>query len=667
MKRITAPDCSDIRGVNISNGSLDPWRDWPATCAGLIRLILVGSMTETLSMTGRYEILGELGRGARGVVYQARDSRIGRLVALKTIRPETGLTEAEELEFFERFHREALTAGNLTHPNIVTIYDISEDPVKKISFISMEFLEGASLRQMLDEGRIFTPYEAITMVQQVADGLGFAHRKGIIHRDIKPANLILNPDGRVIITDFSVARIASSDLTRSGQFMGTPFYVAPEQIAGGQVDNRSDIFSLAVVLYQLLTNERPFNGDNVSTVLYKIVHREPPPPSQLNVGVPPDMDLVVAKGMAKNPAERYQDAAEMLEDLQCLLEERAPVHTITNPQADLVQVEDEETREETAVTDQPPPQANTTSLNTLNPMGTLVALSSAADGMLTTIRVPSAKTLLIIMAAVVTLALIIVSSILGHSKLNTPQPQLTASAEVTEPLITSIRRPADIWFDSPWSAATVVHGPSADLLDESWQGLMAELTAGEEAAAAAAAAVAERRNNRAPRPLTRNNDVVQPPGFPNETAEVTTAAQTENPEPEVAEVAEVETVTAPAEEFGFLDVTLHHSFPEGRINLLADGEEVFSALLTAEEEPSGKVKGTFDRLKRKIKKSVNHFPRIAVPTGDYTVKIILEIPDRIPARVYLDASLAAAEDKCITVNCGRLKGKKITAQWGCAE
>ncbi len=279
-----------------------------------------------LKKIGRYEVIGELGQGAMGIVYKGKDPRIGRVVALKTIHPGTALSKDEQKEFYERFYREAQTAGNLSHPNIVTIFDADEDPEAKISFIAMEFIEGQSLQQLLDGDRIFTPEETLQVVVQIADGLGYAHRNGIIHRDIKPANVILTPENLVKITDFGIARIESSSLTRTGQFLGTPYYMAPEQIAGGQIDGRSDLFSLAVVFYQLLTREKPFSGNNITTILYKIVNQEPLPATKLNIGLSGGFDMVLMKGLAKTPADRYQDAGQFAEDLRQLLQGQPTVH-----------------------------------------------------------------------------------------------------------------------------------------------------------------------------------------------------------------------------------------------------------------------------------------------------------------------------------------------------
>src|SRR5262249_19193105 len=279
-----------------------------------------------LSKLGRYEVLSELGKGAMGVVYLARDPVIGRMVAIKTIRASSmGDDDSESREFRERFIREAQTAGILSHPNIVTIHDIGEDAETQISFIAMEYIEGKTLKGLLLEKAAFDSDQIADMIAQVAEAMDYAHRKGIIHRDIKPANIIVTADEKVKITDFGIAKIASSNLTTTGQFLGTPNYMSPEQVSGSPVDGRSDIFSLGVVLYELLTRRKPFSGENLTAISYKIVHEDFTPPAELAADVPPEFNPIVARAMAKDPWNRYQrgkDFALALHQLRAHLEEQ---------------------------------------------------------------------------------------------------------------------------------------------------------------------------------------------------------------------------------------------------------------------------------------------------------------------------------------------------------
>ncbi|MDQ6891451.1 MAG: protein kinase, partial [Acidobacteriota bacterium] len=279
-----------------------------------------------LSKLGRYEVLSELGKGAMGIVYLAKDPVIGRMVAIKTIRASSmGDDDSESREFRERFVREAQTAGILSHPHIVTIHDIGEDPDTQTSFIAMEYIEGKNLKSLLNERANFSYDQVAEMIAQVAEAIDYAHRKGIIHRDIKPANIIITTDEKVKITDFGIAKVASSNLTTTGQFLGTPNYMSPEQVSGAPVDGRSDIFSLGVVLYELLTHRKPFVGENLTAISYKIVHEDFTPPAELSSEVPTEFNPIVARAMAKDPWNRYQrgkDFALALHQLRAHLEEQ---------------------------------------------------------------------------------------------------------------------------------------------------------------------------------------------------------------------------------------------------------------------------------------------------------------------------------------------------------
>ena len=279
-----------------------------------------------MSKLGRYEVLNELGKGAMGVVYLAKDPVIGRLVAVKTIRnSQTEDDDSESREFRERFVREAQTAGILSHPNIVTIHDIGEDTESRTSFIAMEYIEGRNLKSLLADKKKFSWDEVADLIAQIGEALDYAHRKGIIHRDIKPANIIMTTDGKIKITDFGIAKVASSNLTTTGQFLGTPNYMSPEQVSGAPVDGRSDIFSLGVVLYEMLTNRKPFSGDNLTAISYKIVHEDFTPPGGPLARHPSEFNPIVARAMAKDPWNRYQrgkDMALALYQLKAHLEEQ---------------------------------------------------------------------------------------------------------------------------------------------------------------------------------------------------------------------------------------------------------------------------------------------------------------------------------------------------------
>jgi len=261
---------------------------------------------------GRYEIVRELGKGAMGIVYLAKDPLIGRLVALKTIRPAAHIDDDETKEFQQRFIREAQAAGILNHPSIVTVHDIGQDDESGMTFIAMEYVEGQNIKEILAQGRALTFDQIGDIIAQVAEALDFAHSKGIVHRDVKPANIILLEGGRAKITDFGIAKIASgtANLTSTGQFLGTPNYMAPEQIKGAPVDGRTDIFSLGICLYECLTKRKPFGGDSLTSISYKIVHEPFPPLHEINPQIPDGYEDVVALALAKEPAKRYQRGRE---------------------------------------------------------------------------------------------------------------------------------------------------------------------------------------------------------------------------------------------------------------------------------------------------------------------------------------------------------------------
>ncbi len=249
-----------------------------------------------------------------GVVFLGRDPVIGRRVALKTIRA-TGEDDSETREFTERFLREAQAAGTLSHPNIVTIHDVGEEVETGTSFIAMEYVEGKNLKQLLKD-KVSLSYDRIAeIVTNVGDALDYAHRRGIVHRDVKPANIILTNDGTVKITDFGIAKINSSSLTATGQFLGTPNYMSPEQVTGEAVDGRSDLFSLGVVLYELLTKKKPFAGDNLTSISYKIVHEDYPSPQTYDAAVPAEFNPILARALAKDPAARFQSGKDFVQAL----------------------------------------------------------------------------------------------------------------------------------------------------------------------------------------------------------------------------------------------------------------------------------------------------------------------------------------------------------------
>lgn len=270
-----------------------------------------------ISHLGRYEVVGELGQGAMGVVYKARDPLIDREVAIKTINLSLAMEEREEYE--ARFYQEARAAGRLSHPNIVTVYDVGRND--EVAYIAMEYLQGRELRDILNETPLLPVEEVLQIVTQVALGLAYAHDHDVVHRDIKPSNVMILHDGHVKITDFGIARMASSAVrTQTGMVLGSPKYMSPEQVMGKAIDRRSDIFSLGVMLYEMLTGQAPFVGENVNAIMYQTLNTIPAPPSGANPAVPDMLDYIIAKTLAKDVDARYQNASELADDLKACLD-----------------------------------------------------------------------------------------------------------------------------------------------------------------------------------------------------------------------------------------------------------------------------------------------------------------------------------------------------------
>jgi serine/threonine protein kinase len=292
---------------------------------------------ETMHQLGRYEIVAELGRGAMGAVFRARDPKIDRTVAIKTIAvPVSSKHDAEH--YRQRFYREAQAAGRLSHPGIVTIYDVGEDEATHTPFIVMECVEGDSLDRTVaatSTGKL--PLEiTLRLLRQIAEALDYAHRQGIVHRDIKPANVMVTTEGQPKIADFGIAKVAMAETTLPGHVVGTPAYMSPEQLNGKAVDGRSDLFSLGVIAYWLLTGVKPFDGDTLTEICVQVVTKDPVLPSEIVPGLTIDVDYVLSRALAKDPAMRYQSGSELAADLDDLSAGKKPRSVVQSPKTRVV-------------------------------------------------------------------------------------------------------------------------------------------------------------------------------------------------------------------------------------------------------------------------------------------------------------------------------------------
>jgi serine/threonine-protein kinase len=363
---------------------------------------------------GRYEIVSELGRGAMGVVYKARDPQIDRLVAVKTVSM-WGQEPEEEEEFRLRFMNEAQAAGRLHHSGIVAVFDVGESLENKDPYIVLEYVSGESLNRILAREKKLPLEAALKLAEEIADALDYAHAQGVIHRDIKPANILITEEGRAKIADFGIAKLNLAHFTLPGRVLGTPAYMAPEQLSGESSDGRSDLFSLGVILYVMVTGHSPFQGTSATTVCFKVANREPIAASALDMTLPPQLDAVISRAMAKDPNERYQRGADFAEDLRILQQHRNVGSTTTSL-----------TR-----------TASTGTRSALTPavMGTgtrsrPAELQVAAAGTAFQNFFSTARTRDLILASLVLVLLVIVA---GQSKLFVAAPRVGANGEGTVP------------------------------------------------------------------------------------------------------------------------------------------------------------------------------------------------------------------------------------------
>ena len=368
---------------------------------------------ETIESLGKYEIKRTLGRGAMGIVYEGWDPIIARRVAIKTVKLPENADDPETEEALARFRREAQAAGRLTHPNIVGVFDYGE--TNDLAYIVMEFVDGPPLKSLLDKEERFALTDALRVMEDLLAGLQFSHERGVVHRDIKPANVMLTSGGQVKIADFGIARIESSSMTQAGTLLGTPAYMSPEQFMGQVVDARTDIYSSGVLLYQLLTGERPFEG-GLSAIMHKALNTEPPAPSQLSVTAPPALDAVVRRAMAKRPEDRFASANAFAEAVRTAL---------ANP----VSVAEPESEDEATMVAAPPPPAVPAAAAPVREARPATAIPSSA-----VVARPAARS----SAPMVLIAAIVLLAVVGGGGwwFLLRSPAVEKTAEVTPPPVT---------------------------------------------------------------------------------------------------------------------------------------------------------------------------------------------------------------------------------------
>jgi serine/threonine-protein kinase len=391
---------------------------------------------------GRYEIVAELGRGAMGVVYQARDPQIDRMVAVKTVSL-WGQEPDEENEFRLRFMHEAQAAGRLHHPGIVAIFDVGENPENRNPYIVLEYVAGEALNRMLSRVKKLPLETALQLAEEIAEALDYAHAQGVIHRDVKPGNILVTESGHAKIADFGIAKLNLAHFTLPGRVLGTPAYMAPEQLNGEGVDGRSDLFSLGVILYAMVTGHSPFQGDSATTVSFKVANREPVAASALDLSLPRELDEVISRAMSKDREQRYQRGAEFAEDvrqLKGLLNEAGTTSSLRLAPVTGTGVRSTSTRSTG--------MRNTKTRQTLSAVNPGVGMAQTAKSLRAAIGKASRRDLIL---GAVTLAMLTIAGV--ESKLFAPSPKVGVTTSDTAPV-------------SPALPAT----PSGSALDESGGG-----------------------------------------------------------------------------------------------------------------------------------------------------------------------------------------------------
>jgi len=588
-------------------------------------------------MLGRYCVEGELGRGSMGVVYLARDPDLRRLVAVKTVSMPHGLPEEDKARFLERFKREARAAGALSHPGIVTIYSIEEIDEPDLPIIAMEYVPGMNLEQALRREGAMDAETVLEMGDVLADALQTAHRAGVIHRDIKPANILVRDDGAVKIADFGVARLVAAELTREGALCGSPAYMAPEQILKGAASSRSDIYSLGVILYELLSGQRLFRGDNIGAITHAIVNDAPSPIRSFCPQLPESADRFFARALAKNPEDRFPDGGSFRRGLDEIRLDLELDKVVPEAESDSASIEGGATID-VAVTwvRERPWVLHLVILAWVAAMGIWgVRLLTASDE---TQAASSIEESLVAKGPPVSTGDTVG---LASPPAETPEPTPEkVTSQPHEPVQGASEERPDVQPARP--VETAPPPPRQAPVEKI---VTVQAPAVEETTPEPDAAI---------EPAERLIEDPAPSAGPK-TGEHDPGAAVGPSQRPVQSYGSVATPGALSAEPAYIRLSVRSSVKSGTLRLFVDGEEIYSHQLTNQE-------ATFKRLlKRAVKKGVEEFEaRIPVAPGSYEVVARLEVDGK--SREYgasVDLELAAGETREIKLVAGRTFGSPL--------
>jgi len=592
-------------------------------------------------LVGRYQILAEIGRGAMGVVYKAHDPKIDRIVALKTISL-FDLAAPDEAECRARFYEEARAAGRLSHPGIVTVFDVDTNPEDGKPFIVMEYVDGKSINKVLVEHQGRLPLAmALTLAQEIAEALNVAHSQGVVHRDIKPENILVTADGHAKIADFGIACLDQGHLTLPGRILGSPAYMSPEQLNGEHTDARSDLFSLGVVLYTMLTGHRPFQGNSTATVCFKVANKDPLPISSWNLDFPRELDELVARAMSKNPDERFQTGLEMARELQHFRETHEA--EVDQPVASIMRIIGQESAAiaETVIAER---KSDSDTWRSFGPVAPVLPTASQKSEQLTTAPaariakkgVPSpalgSRFALATGAAVAAAGVLFVGALVVHSKHKDTQATEVHSAAIPASAATT-SRPTDV-------------SPQPDIANDA-----AEDSSAEHNSAELAPHVRRARVSRptAPPPSAQDAAVVSAPPPHRVTAAPRILARADTSAAgKVEPVASPESVTVNMIHLSDLNVTIEHSFDEAQASISVDNRTVYTEELRGEKKRRALV---FSHTRGSQSKTITLLP------GKHDILVRVQSPNGYDATETVTHDFSPGSSLTLLVKCDKRKNR----------